>query len=367
MGYSVPFTEYEACGRCGDTRPRHANPRHLPVTTRDLARALTDNNISRLIGQPQPPVTLRARMLLEANLLRLRAVVEPGTGGPLTGHSIMDAHHGSARVNLSEDFGIAIATSFLTRVHSCRDHYNLDAVANREKFGILASKRPDIGSVTRNEQHVLTESKGRKKLRDLEPRPSRVEPARLVKNSFQQLTSGGEARLEPSTRLFLCVTSRIAADRALQLDAAEYVREPLFRCRACGFGNSPDDEDSRRPESRISGPDFGALRSDWYRHFAMLVGGIRAGRDESDQYHVLELARADVTIGLHQEITALASNPDADLGPQLSRILEGIPEGIDAADDDRYSDGTFIRVNWPEIEPNNEDDAGTEDDADDMQ
>ena len=284
------------------------------------------------------------------------------------GHSFMDSHHGSARMNLSEDFGIAMATSFLTHVHSCREHYNLDAVANREHFGILSSKRPDIGSVTRTGLHVLTESKGRKDPRDLAPRARfRVEPARLVRDSYQQLTSGGKAQLSRSTRLFLCVTSPIAADRALQLNAAEYVKRPPDKCEECVFRCWLDAEDLRWPESRIPEPDFDALRSAWYRRFAILVGGTDADRDESGQYRVLELAGADVTIGLHQEITALASNPDADLGPQMPRILEGLPEGIDAADDDRYSDGTFIRVNWPEIEPDNEDNADTEDDAEDMQ
>ena len=360
MGFTVPITEYEACGQCGFTSPRQGNPSPLVVTTDDLARAITANHVSRLIGQPPSPSSYRGIILLVASLLRVRAVVRQDPRGRLMGHPFMDSHHGSARINLSQDFGTAIATSFLTHVHSCREHYNLDAVANRNHFGILSSKRPDIGSVTRAGLHVLTESKGRKHLRDLAPRtPSRVEPARLVRDSYQQLTSGGKAQLSPSTRLFLCVTSRVAANRALRLDAAEYVRGLHFMCRRCRSSNLPDDEDSRWPESRISELNWNALRSAWYRCFATLVGGTEADLDESHPYRVRELAGADVTIGLHQELYELASNSDSDLSPQLLTILDRLPEGIDAADDNGYSDGTLIRANWPEIES----DTADKDDA----
>ena len=51
-------------------------------------------------------------------------------------------------------------------------------------------------------------------------------------------------------------------------------------------------------------------------------------------------------------------NPDASPG-RLPDILEGLTEEISVADDDRYPDGTLIRVNWPEIESDDEEDAGT--------
>ena len=222
MKFSVPLTEYEACGRCGHTWPREGNQSDLPVTLRGLARAITGNNISRFIGGPGSREQRRERKLLRSNFLRVRAVVGAGRGGPLMGHTIMNAHHGSARRNLSEDFGIAIAMSFLSSVHSCKTHRNLDAVTNKQRFGISSNKRPDIGSVTYTGKHVLTEAKGRKNLRELAPRPpSRVEPAKLIRDSYQQLTSGGEAHFPTPPRLFLCVTSPIAADRAVQLEAAE--------------------------------------------------------------------------------------------------------------------------------------------------
>ncbi len=122
----------------------------------------------------------------------------------------------------------------------------------------------------------------------------------------------------------------------------------------------PLDDEDRRYLFRFYETDWNALESAWYQRFAMLVGGTDADLDESREYRIRELAGTDVTIGLHRRITELASTPDASLGPQLSEILEGLPEGIDAADDDRYSDGTFIRVNWPETESDDEDDAGTE-------
>ena len=104
--------------------------------------------------------------------------------------------------------------------------------------------------------------------------------------------------------------------------------------------------------------DWNALESAWYQSFAMLVGGTEADLDESGEYHVLELAGADVTIGLHRQVTELALNPDASPG-RLPDILEGLTEEISVADDDRYPDGTLIRVNWPEIESDDEEDAGT--------
>ena len=298
---------------------------------------------------------LRERALLESNLLRIRAVVS-GSRGPLKGHSIMKTLHGSARRNLSEDFGIAMAMSFLSNSHSCQQHYNLDAVANKQKFGISSNKRPDIGSVTHTGQRVMTEAKGRMKLMELAPIPYHREPAKLITDSFLQLTSGGRARISPSTRLFLCVTSPIAAGRVVRLDAAEYVRGSPHRCPHCGFGNTLDDEELLRTPSRIREPEWNALESAWYQGFAMLVGGTEADLDESREYHIHELVGADVTIGLHRRITELASISDTRLGDRLSEVLEGLAEGIDAADD-RFSDGTLIRVNWPESE--DEDDTDT--------
>lgn len=92
----------------------------------------------------------------------------------------------------------------------------------------------------------------------------------------------------------------------------------------------------------------------------MLVGGTEAPVDESGQYHVHELAGTDVTIGLHRRVTELALDAGPSLGDRLSEVLEGLAEGLDVADDDRYSDGTLIRVNWPEMESEDEEDAGTE-------
>ena len=358
MRFSVQLTEYEACGRCGHTWPREGNVSDLPVTLNDLARAITVNNITRFIGEPESRMPLRERTLLGSNLLRVRAVVS-GWRGPLMGHSIMDAHHGSARRNLSEDFGIAMAMSFLSNVYSCQKHYNLDAVKNKQEFGISSGKRPDIGSVTHTGQHVLTEAKGRKNLRELTPKPLHIEPAKLIRDSYQQVTSRGEAHFSTPTRLFLCVTSPIAAGRAVQLDAAEYVTGPPHGCHRCKCMSPPDDEDSRFPMFPIFETDWNALESAWYQRFAMLVGGTEADLDQSSEYHVHELAGADVTIGLHRRITELASNPDASLGRRLSDTLEDLAEEIDVVDDDRYSDGTLIRVNWPEMESDDEDDADT--------
>ena len=275
------------------------------------------------------------------------------------GHTIMNTHHGSARRNLSEDFGIAIAMSFLSSVHSCMTHRNLDAVINKQRFGISSNKRPDIGSVTHTGEHVLTEAKGRKNLRDLAPRLYRREPAKLIRDSYQQLTSGGKARFPTPPRLFLCVTSPIAADRAVQLEAAEYVTGLPHRCDRCDFRDSLDDEDSRSRRDPVFETDWNALDAAWYQSFAMLVGGTEADLDESGEYHVLELAEADVTIGLHRRVAERALNPDASFGRQLPDILGRLAQEIDAADDDSYSDGTLIRVNWPEIESDDEDDAGT--------
>ena len=360
MKFSVPLTEYEACWRCGHTWPREGNQSNLPVTLRDLARAITGNNISGFIGGPGSRKQRRERNLLRSNFLRVRAVVAAGRGGPLMGHTIMNAHQGSARRNLSEDFGIAIAMSFLSSVHACKTHHNLDAVTNKRRFGISSNKRPDIGSDTHTGERVLTEAKGRKEPMELAPRPIRFsEPAKLVRDSYQQLTSGGEACFPTPPRLFLCVTSPIAADRAVQLEAAEYVTKPPLRCDRCEFRDSLDDEDSRSQRDPVFETDWNALDAAWYQSFAMLVGGTEADLDESGEYHVLELAEADVTIGLHRRVTERALNPDASFGRQLPDILGHLAQEIDVADDDRYSDGTLIRVNWPEIESDDEDDAGT--------
>ncbi len=356
MRFSVPFTEYEACGRCGHTWPCEGNVSDLPVTLNDLARAITVNNISRFIGEPESRMQRRERTLLRSNLLRVRAVVS-GWRGQLKGHSIMKTHHGSARRSLSEDFGIAIAMSFLSKVYACQKHYNLDAVTNKQRFGISSGKRPDIGSVTHAGRHVLTEAKGRKNPRALTPKPLRIEPAKLIRDSYQQVTSSGEAHFSTPTRLFLCVTSPIAAGRAVQLEAAEYVTGPPHGCHQCKSMSPPDSEDSLLPMFRLFETDWSALESAWYQRFAMLVGSTEAALDQSGEYHVHELAGADVTIGLHRRITELVSNPDASLDPRLPEILEDLAEEIDVADDDRYPDGTFIRVNWPEMESDDEDDA----------
>ena len=75
MNFSVPLTEYEACGRCGHTWPREGNQSDLPVTIRGLARAITGNNISRFIGGTRSREQRRERNLLRSNFLRVRAVV----------------------------------------------------------------------------------------------------------------------------------------------------------------------------------------------------------------------------------------------------------------------------------------------------
>lgn len=359
MSFSVLLTEYEACGQCGHTWPAEGNQSNLQVALDDLARAMTISSVSRFVGAPQPPMTLRERMLLAASLLRVRAVVS-GWRGLLMGHWIMDGHHGSARRNLSEDFGIAMAVSYLSEVCSCDRHYSLDAVQNKHRFGISSGKRPDIGSVTDTGRHVLTEAKGRMNLCELKSRPSRVEPAELVRRSYRQVTSDGEALLSASTRLFVCVASPVAAGRAVQLDAAEYVTDPAEGCQQCDSVDLPDDEDTRRL-FRVLETDWDALLSGWYQRFAMLVGGTDAGLDETGQYHVHELADADVTIGLHRRIAELTSNPDESPGSRLSETLEDLAEQIDV-DDGRYPDGMLVRVNWPEAE-SPDDDEGEDPDA----
>ena len=131
MTFRVHLAEYEACGRCGHTWPFEGVQSQLQVSTSDLARAITSSHISRILGRPDLAKSIRGIMLLTSNLLRIRAPVRRGGRHLLFGHSIMDAHHGSARRNLSEEFGIAMATSFLTKVHSCREHYNIDAVGKQ--------------------------------------------------------------------------------------------------------------------------------------------------------------------------------------------------------------------------------------------
>lgn len=358
MRFDVPLTEYEACGRCGHTWPPGGFTSQLAVTDRDLARAVTGNTVSRLVGQTGPDPR-RARMLLRSSLLRIRAVVRPARRGALTGHSIMGTHHGSARTGLSEDFGIAMAISFLTKTHGLRQHYNLDAVPNKPKFGIPSGKRPDIGSVAPTGEHFLTEAKGRKDRRDLEPRPFGVEePAKLVRSCFQQLTSEGKANLAASTSLFVCVTSPIAAGRDIRLDTAEYVTRLANRCPMCGVVNVLDDERSRGPVEPPIETDWNGLQSGWYRSYANIVGGTDADLDETGQYHVHEVAGADVTIGLHRQIAQHVSTPDESLSRRLSDALDSLPENLDTADDGRYSDGTLIRTEWPELEADDEDDAG---------
>lgn len=361
MRFDVPLTEYEACGQCGHTRPLCDDPSQLTVTDRDLARAVTGNTVSQLVGQRTGTEPRRERMLLRSNLLRIRAVVRAVRRGALTGHSMMDTHHGSARKSLSEDFGIAMATSFLTKTHGLRQHYNLDAVANKQMFGIPPGQRPDIGSVARTGWRALTEAKGRLRRRDLEPRPFRVEPAKLVRKCFQQLTGGGSARLAAPTRLFVCVTSPIAAGQDIRLDTAEYVRGPADPCPMCVFERVPEDERLRRPVELLVGTDWDGLDSGWYQSFTNIVGGADADLDETGQYRIHEVAGADVTIGLHRRIVRLVSRPDASLGRRLSNVLDSLPQNLDTADDGRYSDGTLIRTEWPELE------ADDEDDADDVQ
>ena len=181
MRFSAPLAEYKACGLCGNTWPVVGRGSQLSVADHDLARAITGNNVSRIVGQPKTRESLRQRRLLRSNLLRIRAVVRSGGGRSLTGHSIMDALRGSAKRNLSEDLGIAMATSFLTKIHFCQEHYNLDVGINKRKFGIPSMQRPDIGSLTPAGRHVLTEAKGRKNLLELAPQPLKNDPAELVR------------------------------------------------------------------------------------------------------------------------------------------------------------------------------------------
>lgn len=223
MTFVVPLTMYEACGRCGKTWPLGGMRTQLTVTTHDLAQATVRSTVARFLGQPTRRTARQERRLLEASLLRVRAVMRRGPSGSLAGHPIMKAHHGSARRNLSEDFGIAVAMSFAERRLACREHYFLDAIPNAAQFGFPAGKRPDIGSVTTSGSRVLTEAKGSVAIRQLAPRAGRVEPAKLVRDSYRQLTGNGRAGSSTPMRLFLAVTSPIADGRSVGLEAAEYV------------------------------------------------------------------------------------------------------------------------------------------------
>ncbi|WP_420618553.1 hypothetical protein [Candidatus Poriferisocius sp.] len=265
----------------------------------------------------------------------------------------MKSHHGSARRNLSEDFGIAMATAFLSKVHACREHYNIDAIDNKQGFGIPSKTRPDIGSVTPTGTHILTEAKGRKGRLGLAPQGYGTHTAKIVRDSYLQLTGGGQAKFPSSTRLFLCVTSPIDAGRAMDLEVAEYV---IWRRQECPNSYWLDDEDLDFPMIDFLETNWDAIRASWYQRFRNLVGNTEDGVEESGDYLVLDLAGADVRIGLHQRIVDLVSAPDANLGPQLSELLGSLSQDLDGADDGRYPDGTLIRANWPEMEfPDEED------------
>lgn len=132
----------------------------MTVTQDDLARAMLNNTVSRLFGQPVSRKPRQERRLLESSLQRVRAVLMRDQAGSLTGHRIMGAHRGSARRNLSEDIGIAMAMSFAEKILSCRQHHILDAVTNARQFAIPAGKRPDIASIDVSGSTILTEAKG---------------------------------------------------------------------------------------------------------------------------------------------------------------------------------------------------------------
>ncbi len=350
MNFRVHLAEYKACGRCGYTWPNGKKQSQLMVTAHDLARGITENHISQILGSEDLGKSSRGIMLLNSNLLRIQAVVQQGENHSLYGHSIMKTHHGSARINLSEDFGIAMAMSFLSKTHSCREHYNLDAVDNKQSFGIPSKTRPDIGSITPGGDHMLTEVKGRKRHFRLAPRPDKANPAKLVRSCYTQLTGGGQTTFAPGTRLFLCVTSPIDAECAMDLAVAEYVKSPLEECQECSGGNSPEYDDFGVPRSSLLEADWNAIRTSWYQRFWSLIGDIEAEVDDSREYSVLELPDAGVSIGLHRSISELVSVPESNLGRRLPELLNNLPQDLQGTDDGRYPDGTLIRANWPEIE-----------------
>ena len=349
MAFDVPLTMYRACGKCGHTWSWGGMPSQVSVTTHDMAQAMVRSTVARLFGQPKRRAPRQERRLLDASLLRVRAVIAGGGSGPLIGHRIMSAHHGSARRNLSEDFGIAVAMSFAEQILACRDHYFLDANPNATEFGFPSGKRPDIGSVDSSGMRFLTEAKGSMAKKRLAARPRRVQPALLVKDSYQQLTGSLQASYPSPTRLFLSVASPIAAGRSVRLEAAEYVTKLTRPCTRCDFdgSNYNDEPDSTHLDHFES--DWGRLALETYRHLNHLVDNRPAELDRTGQYHVFELVNAEVTIGLHRRIAEAVSNPESNFG-DLQQVLDGLPAASIDPSDGRYADGTLTRANWPETE-----------------
>ena len=365
MTFVVPLTMYQACGKCGHTWPSGGTSSQLIVTTHDLAQAMVRNAVARLLGQPKRRTPRQERRLLAASLLRVRALIRRSRRGSLTGHRVMDAHHGSARRHLSEDFGIAIAMSFAEKTLACRAHYFLDANPNAKQFGFPERKRPDIGSVTTTGTWILTEAKGSMRRKRLAPQPGKTDPAKLIKNGYLQLTGNHQATHPATTRLFLTVTSPIIAQRTVRLDTAEYAMTPTRPCPICGFDGTNYDDVQDSTSLRRFEPDWERLALETYRRLSQLLSDEQTEPDDAEQYRVFELDNADVTIGLHRRIATAVSRPDTS-ARDLQRALDRLPPALIEPDNGRYADGTLTQTNWPETQPDHQDeDEQQGDDEDD--